>query len=254
MTLEHRLERLERESRRMRRVGATGIAAIAAVVLALPLHAGEPQPQVLKARDVLDRMAKAYAGCKSYRDTGVVKIVFVSDTGDRTVERPFKTAFVRPDRFRFEYTEKQGGRENRFIVWRKGEEVRTWWDVNPGVEKPESLRLALAGATGVSGGSAHTIPTLLLPDEVGGWRLTDLAGAKRIENAKLDEVDCFRIEGKCDDNLMTLWIDTKTLLVRRIDDRKQFDDFRTETTTTYSPVIDEEVPEEALEFDPPREE
>lgn len=223
----------------------------AAVVL--PACAEEPQPRALTARDVLDRLAKAHAGCKSYHDSGVVKTVFVRATGNRTVEKPFATAFVRPDRFRFEYKEKAGdGQERRYIVWRKGKEVQTWWDVKPGVQKPESLGLALAGATGVSSGSAHTVPALLLPEEVEGWRLMDMTEAKRVDDAKFDNVDCFRIEGKCADSPTTLWIDQKTFLVRRIDAQSRFDDFRTEETTTYDPVIDEEIPDKKLEFDPPK--
>jgi outer membrane lipoprotein-sorting protein len=223
----------------------------ATVVLAA--GADEPKPQALTAQDVLDRVAKAYAGCKSYHDSGVVKTLFVQADGNRTVEKPFATAFVRPDRFRFEYKDKAGGGPERcYIVWRKGKEVQTWWDVRPGVEKPPSLGLALAGATGVSGGSAHTVPALLLPKEVGGRRLTDLAEAKRVEDAKLDRVDCFRIEGKFADSPTTLWIDQESFLVRRIDAREQFPDFRTETTTTYHPAIDEDIPDKKLEFDPPK--
>jgi outer membrane lipoprotein-sorting protein len=218
-----------------------------------PQQAEEPKPEAFKAEDVLGRMAKAYAACKSYQDSGNVKTVFVWADRNRTVEKPFTTAFVRPDRFRFEYKEKEGGGpERRHIVWRKGKEVQTWWDVQPGVEKPESLEIALAGATGVSGMSAHTVPALLLPKEVGGRRLTDITEAKRIDDAKLDKVDCFCIEGKFGGNPITLWIDQKTFLVRRIDAQQKFDDFRTETTTTYDPAIDEEIPDKKLEFDPPK--
>jgi outer membrane lipoprotein-sorting protein len=219
----------------------------------LPVIADEPKPQALKAQDVLDRMAKVYAGCKSYHDSGVVKTVFVQADGNRTVEKPFTTAFVRPDRFRFEYKENDGGGpERRYIVWRRGKEVQTWWDGKPGVEKPESLNLALAGATGVSGESAHTVPALLLPKEVEGRRLTDMTEAKRIADAKLDKVDCSRIEGKFAGRPTTLWIDQKSFLVRRIDAQMKFHDFRTETTTTYDPAIDEEIPDQKLEFDPPK--
>ena len=225
---------------------------IAAAVV-LSVSADEPKPQALKAQDVLDRMAKAYAGCKSYHDSGVVKTVIVQTGGNLTVAKPFTTAFVRPDRFRFEYKEKDGGgQERRYIVWRKGKEVQTWWDGKPGVEKPESLNLALAGATGVSGESAHTVPALLLPKEVEGRRLTDMTEAKRIDDAKLDKVDCFRIEGKFAGSPTMLWIDQKTFLVRRIDTQQKFDNFRTEETTTYDPVIDEEIPDKKLEFDPPK--
>jgi hypothetical protein len=39
--------------------------------------------------------------------------------------------------------------------------------------------------------------------------------------------------------------------VRKIDSQTKFTDFRTETTTTYEPVIDEEIADKLLEFDPP---
>ena len=44
-------------------------------------------------------------------------------------------------------------------------------DVKPGVRDHESLDFALIGATGVSVGSAHTIPRLLMPDTVNGRKL-----------------------------------------------------------------------------------
>jgi outer membrane lipoprotein-sorting protein len=237
----------------MRVVLTLSTCCFVAFVAGRSVYADEPKPDAINAAEVLDRMAKAYAGCKSYHDSGVVKTVYIRANGNQTVEKPFTTAFVRPDRFRFEYNEMEGGRpEHRYLVWRKGKEVATWWDVRPGVEKPESLGRALAGATGVSDSSSRTIPALLLPQEIGGRRLIDLSDAKRAKDAKLDTVDCFRIEGKFAGSPMTLWIEQKSLLVRRIETQKRFDDFRTETTTTYDPAIDEEIPDKKLEFDPPK--
>lgn len=216
-----------------------------------PVGADEPKPEALKAQDVLDRMAKAYANCKSYRDSGVVRTVFIEATGDRTKERRFATALVRPDRFRFEYEEKLlDGRDFRCIVWRKGKDVQTWWSVDSGLEKPRSLDSAVAQIAGVSAGSAHTIPALLLTNDVTGRRLTDIMEAKRVGDAKLGKVDCFRIEGDFVAGApMTIWIDKKAFLVQRIDSRRKFDRFRTEETTTYDPVFDKEIPDKNLEFD-----
>ena len=215
-----------------------------------------PKPAALKAQDVLDRMAAVYAGCKSYIDSGVVKTVFVLPDGNQTEVKPFTTAFVRPDQFRFEFTLKGGGPERRFVVWRRGKEVQTWWDLDLGVEKRKSLQKslgsALAGVAGLSDGSAHTIPALLLPKEVEGRRLTDLKEAKRIEDDKIDKVECFRIQGKYADTPMTLWIDQKTFLVRRIVTLTQVN-FRLEVTTNYTPAIDVKIEEKKLEFGHPKE-
>ena len=222
-------------------------SGLLATLLQTQAMAEEPKPDKFTAKQIVERIAEEYAKCKSYRDSGVVKTIFIRTDRKRTVEKPFTTAFVRPDRFRFEYKDK--GR--RYIVWCKGNDVQTWWDVTPGIKKPESLGLALAGATGVSSSSAHTVPALLIPDEVGGRRLTDITEAKRIEDANLDKVDCFRIQGQFVGSPMTIWVDKNTFLVRRIDSQKKFDDFRTERTTTYEPVINGEISDKMLEFDPP---
>jgi len=233
-----------RELRRLLISGAT-VALLAAGCSPDMAKSGDPSP-----KQILDRMAKAYAECKSYRDSGVVKTVFVEKTGNRTVEKPFTTAFVRSDRFRFEYKEKRGNQQSRYIIWSNGKEVLTWWDVKPGIEKPKSLWLASAGAAGVSSGSANRIPALLLPGEVWGSP-TVITDAKRAEDGKLDKVECFRVEGIYGNTPITLWIDKQSYLLRRIDQQMKFANFRTEETTTYDPTINEKITDKMLEFDPP---
>lgn len=220
------------------------------MALAAGLNADAASVRGMTAEEILGRMAAVYASCKSYRDTGVVKTVYISKRSHAT-EKPFSTAFVRPDRFRFEYRERRKGqREDRYIIWSRGGKVRRWWDVTPEAEEPESLSAALAAAAGVSSGASRTIPALLL-SSVKGRRLTDLAEARRIADAKLDEADCFRVEGRDNRALATVWIDQKTFLVKRIDTQVKFADFRTEETTTYDSAVDEPIADKTLEFDPP---
>ncbi len=232
--------------------------------------------QGLSAGEILGRMASVYATCATYQDSGCVTMAFVGGGArDRIEKRPFSTAFVRPSRFRFEFTE---GRGHRFLAVADGAETRTWWDVQPGVKSDSSLELALAGATGISGGAAHTVPSLLMPDRVGGARLTELIELRRLEDAKLADADCFRIEGVRpferdperqelarqqvlkitgqDLGIPTyaphvLWVERSTFLLRRIDDSVQHATYRTETTTTYEPRLDAAVAERQLAFDPP---
>jgi hypothetical protein len=226
---------------------------------------------------ILAALAEVYATCGSYRDSGRVVTRFL-DLGGRLTDtsvKPFRTAFVRPDRFRFEYRDEDAG-GGRCIVWSDGEATRTWWYVTPGVEEHESLGLAVAGATGVSGESAHTVPALLLPDRVRGRRLTDLGEVVSLGDERLDEVTCYRLQGRfaadpaaeerhrqevlrltgqqperCVDGPVTLWIDRGTFLVRRIEDHAQFETFRIEKVTTYEPATGITISEEELRFDPP---
>ena len=218
---------------------------------------------------ILEAVAEAYASCWTYRDSGQVKTRFHSQEGRnlRTSVKPFTTAFHRPDRFRFEYQHRYKAEHewSRYIVWAHGETVRTWWDVGPRFEQPESLGLALAGATGVSGGLAHTVPALLMPDRVSGRRLTDLAELASLPDEALGEVSCYRVSGRflphrvdltederhvqqaialtgrrperAEHSSLTVWIDRATLLIRRIEAGKQFETFRTDSVKDYTPAV-----------------
>jgi outer membrane lipoprotein-sorting protein len=219
--------------------------------------AAKPAKDDAAPAEILGRMAEVYKSCKSYSDSGVVKTIFFQQNGQHVVEKPFTTVFVRPDHFRFEYSSTfrvPGAKQMRHIVWAKGKDVRSWWDVQPGVKKGDSLDMALAGATGVSSGSAHTIPRLLMPKEVSGWSVTELRNTKRLSDAKVDNVACYRIEGSRKDGdgePVTLWISKKTYLIHRIDKTNKFANFRTEGTTTYKPSAGIEIKESKLRFNPP---
>jgi pimeloyl-ACP methyl ester carboxylesterase len=197
-------------------------------------------------------MAQVYRTCGTYRDTGVVRTVYVEKLGERTDEKPFRTAFVRPDRFRFEFTYKHFlGNPDRYIVWRQGSDVRSWWGVRPGVEKLESLSEGLSGATGVSGGSAHTVPRLLLPGEVDGRSLEEMTGVVRLADSPCGQSTCSVVEGLYADQKRKIWIDPRTYLLRRVEGATAFEGFRTVETTTYEPRVNEPPRDGDLEFGAP---
>jgi hypothetical protein len=229
----------------------SGLASGLCLIARIATCPVEPGAKVPSAGEILSRVAAAYGDCQSYRDRGVVRVTFIQADGRRWTElKPFTTAFRRPDRFRFEFLEGPSDDARRYIVWAQSGAVHTWRDVRPGVSSEPSLGLALAGATGVSGGSAHTIPALLLPQAVDGWRLTDLSDVTRLEDAMLGGRSCIRVQGRKLKNPSTVWIDRETFLVRQIDEANTFPDFRTEQTTTYTPEFGE-VGDDMLAFEPP---
>jgi hypothetical protein len=234
--------------------------------------------------EIPERMVGAYAGCKSYQDSGCVTSVAVSADRQRTRTRAFSTAFARPDRFRFEFRSSHDGVQwRRYIVWAQGADVRTWWDIRSRIEQSDSLSTALAGAVGVSGGSAKRVGTLLMPGEVGANWVGLLCDLKRLEDAHLGAAECFRVRGTMvpprrvtpwvpaewnrfqegvrrltgmtleaiERGPRTLWIDKATFLLRRMEEPVQFERHQADTTTDYDPRIDVTIPEEQLQFDPP---
>jgi len=210
--------------------------------------AGLPKPEAasaMGARQILDRVEQIYRGCQSYQDSGLVETVFFEATGQRTRRLSFKTALVRSHTFRFEFREGS----DSYVVWSNGVDVRSWWSIQPGVKDEESLARALGGATGVSAGSAHTIPALLFPDDVQGRRVTRMENVRQIADAELGTVTCHRFQGQFGEDPVTVWTDAATFLIRRIDEGTKFDSFRTETTTTYDAQVNGSVPQQALAFD-----
>ncbi|HEX6884492.1 MAG TPA: hypothetical protein VF530_14040 [Planctomycetota bacterium] len=209
-------------------------------------------PRDLDAYGILLRSERVYAECRTYRDTGAVKTVYIKDGKRRTVTKPFSTAFVRPDRFRYEFLDRRGDEEfDRYLIWSEARDVKTWWDIRPGVETESTLERALGAARGVSGASSYTIAELLMDFPAGFERVTDLSDAVRQGEEDLGGIRCFVVTGGSREEPVTLWIDQSTFLLRRIDEQNVFPDFRTEETTTYDPVIDEAIPESLLAFDPP---
>ena len=232
---------------------------LSAVVVMLFLFAGaaHSQDESASARQIMDQAISTYASCDSYLDEGEVRTLFLTPRGKRTEVKPFSTAFVRPTDFRFEFRDRVGDGEEdwtRYIVWRSSEAVKTWWTIRPGVKTAEDLPLALAGATGVSGGSAAVIPSLLLP-EMSGMRYTSLTGLKLLGEEKVNGSDAYKIEGQDrGGRTLTFWIDKASLLIVQLYERTKFPDFETEQTTIYKPRVNVEIAAEKLAFNAPQKE
>ncbi|TWU48687.1 hypothetical protein Poly51_45880 [Rubripirellula tenax] len=211
----------------------------------LPRVASDP-----KATQAIEQMAKAYSDCQSYSDSGTVTTVFHSDKEDRTVVKHFSTAMIRPSKFRFEFNE-QDDPDSRYIIWQDGGDVLTWWDLKKRSEREDSLGMAIAGATGVSSGSAHTVPAMLMPAEIGGRLITALKSAQLGASESLGEHACLTIKASYGGDPITIWIDEQSHLIRRIDTTSVFDDFTTSETTIYDPVVDDEIEPNRLAYDAP---
>lgn len=134
------------------------------------------QQRTLTPQAILKKTAEVYASCSSFQDVGLVVTTFEESTGQRVESQPFKLFFSRPTRFRFEwvdFNQKKNGLLN--VVWSNGEAAFTYWEPDR-YEKTQSLKLGIAGASGVSSGAAHTMPSLLMP-QMRMWAVTDLSGS-----------------------------------------------------------------------------
>ncbi|MFN0110565.1 MAG: LolA family protein [Blastocatellia bacterium] len=230
---------------------------VAALMIAL-LPSANARQSAPTAQQIMEKTMAAYADCKSYSDSGRVETLFIMKHGKRTTVKPFSTAFVRPDAFRFEYQERDGEKDwRRYIVWQKASDIKSWWTLKPEVKELESLSMALAGPTGVSGGSAIRVPSLLLPSSMANG-LKFLTELKLLSEEPIGVHSAYKIEAKdSSGRIQTLWIDTQRFLILKVFQKIKFeanssvnprsDGFEMETTTFYDPQINEPVPAAKLE-------
>ena len=201
------------------------------------------------ADEIISRMNSVYANSHSYQDSGMVKDVFLKTNETRIAEKPFTTAFIRPDRFRYEFRETPPGRkERRFVIHQDGKTLRVHWDLPRDANAP-TLDRAIAMATGISSESAITVPGMLLPKEITWRRAIRFSKPTRIQDERVGNRDCFRIHDQFRYNVVTYWIDKENFLLRKIFKEATFDDFRVESTTTYAPVMNGFVEPSLLTFD-----
>lgn len=178
------------------------------------------------AESVLSRMVESYALLQSYRDSGTVRFQIIGLENEIT----FETAFVRPNSFRFGWVSHHPFPPLKYLKWRSviwstSTDSYTWNDGYLGLaaetRKDTSLAMSVAGATGVSGGAANTIATLLMPDIWGtspfGTSLRTLAFPKLTGIESVESVDCYHIVGTASrGEQYDLWLGTKDYLLRKM--------------------------------------
>lgn len=218
-------------------------------------------------------LTHAYIECDTYRDSGIVTNTITPDgrrTPHTTMQR-FCTAFIRPDRFRFEFREVELVESEgcRYLVHAEPSAVRSWWQLEPAlVRSHPSILDSLAGPTGISHGVASTVPFLLLARQFRKQLgLICDPDAFVLVNDCVDGVDYLRLDrqapvsvraapatlGESDEPVMlreSFWIHPKTFLLHRSERQNRFSDFTSATTTIYKPAVNETISDSKLAFDP----
>ena len=222
--------------------------------------ASTQQNTAFTGEQILAQVKANYAQCQSYMDSGQVQTVYIRERERRTEIKPFTTAFVRPGGFRFEFQSRRGELEwDRYIVWQKDSAVKSLWTPNEEEREFNDLGRALAGPTGVSGGSASLMPALLLPQIIRGGLLKVLTNVTLVGEDSVGKFAAYKLEAlDLAGRTVTLWIDKGRLVLLRLYQKRKIDPsklpngkgapFETENTITFDPVINEPVPATRLEF------
>ena len=188
--------------------------ALAACGAAASGQSKGPDPQ-----SVVKAMADRYASLSSYQDSGVVETVGVAPLTRRSTDVFFKTYFTRPNKLRFEWTDFTPlSSFERSAVWSDGAKAFGFhsFEREKGAQAQQDMALAIAGATGVSHGSAHTVPNLLMGG-LGGFMLTDLGKLSLKGQETFEGEDCYVVEGyHPNGEAWQMWIGKRDSLLRKL--------------------------------------
>ena len=200
------------------------------------------QRPTMSGREILDRVISTYASCRSYSDEG--QITASRSSFSRTAR--FSTAFVRPTGFRYELQSDEF--RSRFVIWKDGENEKSW-SLQVG-EKEVPLEEGLSRVAFFSGGTSLFIPRLLLPTNFIGIGLFELLDDPKLTGTeKIDGRQVFKVEGTLRDQVMKLWIDQSSFLILKTYHKLQGG--AEEVTTKYKPTVNIDVSAAMLTFKPP---
>jgi hypothetical protein len=155
---------------------------------------------------------------------------------------------VRPNKLRFEWEEARSGDTDFNILWSDGKDTFSY-DVFPWVSKNEDLELGIAGATGISRGSSHTIPSLLM-SELSGFRLTEMDRLSLLREEQFEGEDCFVVQGFHPFGFpIEMWISKNDFLLRK--SRDQNHDGYWQEEIRRGVRINGDIAAEVFEYAPP---
>lgn len=206
-----------------------------------PAH--EPADEILRAAN--DR----YATCDSYEDTGELVGAVRESVTPRRIR--FYTVFDRASGgFVFNFADADG---MRGIIWRSSTGTTKWSRTgHPEMTEVPEVGYALAGFTGIARGIASRVPTLLLRIPTSA---NDGRGFHREADENIHEASCYKLVRHVGEDEFVLWIDKKSMAVRRTLHRKRIDagippetgllgadpPYRSSTTIDYRPIFDRPI-------------
>jgi outer membrane lipoprotein-sorting protein len=212
----------------------------------------EYQNKDITAQSIVEKMATQYANASSYEDTGVVMDVKEETSGHSETVIKFKTYFVRPNFFRFEWTDRSvvTSEERLSVVWNNGKQTFRYYSwADPAVEEKENTGFGIASATGVSRGSAHTIPTLLMK-EVGGFGLVELTNLSLLGEEHFEGEDCYILRGYHPQKFpINIWISKRDFLLRKTKEPEEDGSYKVEIHRHVK--LDGKITPELFNFTPP---
>jgi len=192
-------------------VGAAALLAGGATTVVL---SGDGTGDGLPPSEIFKRAQEKYASLISYSDEGMT-IATVSGT---TITHSFTIRLARPKFYRIEWEQSSqtGARKytTKGAVWSAGE--GDFLEMGGVAQKQSDKESALAGATGISGSAAATVPGTFFKMNWGNQLGGSVAGEKRQTDEKVGDVDCYVFTSELKGRTKTLWIGKQDFLIHQV--------------------------------------
>jgi hypothetical protein len=170
------------------------------------------------AKTLIPQIVDTYARARFYTDKGTLTREL--DEGVH-FKVEFETAFQRPDYFSFAFSKTLTGPGGRgYTTSHRLECARDKIQIDDGqseVDLPKWLDSAVAALTGISGGTAHVIARLLMPDRISGVMLFDAPRCALLGDHFIDEQAHFVIRLRGGGRQDHVFVNRSTLVIRAIE-------------------------------------
>jgi outer membrane lipoprotein-sorting protein len=196
-------------ARRKVAVGISAAILLAGGIAAVILWSDVARDRLSPA-EIIKRAREKYASLTSYSDEGTT----VAALNGTTITTAFTIRLARPNLYRIDWEQAvPSGFANKGAVWSSGQ--GDFLQIGGGAKKQANQELALASATGISGGAAATIPgtffKLTWGDQLGDSVLSE----KQQADEKVGGVDCYVFTASAKGWTKTLWIGKQDFLIHQ---------------------------------------
>lgn len=136
--------------------------------------------------EVFERTAQKYADCRTYSDSGRVE----SNLGVMT----FKTTFVRPNLFKFEFSHETEEQGKSGIIWSDGNEFFTSYNHELDHVPCDNISSLFVEIGLAAQPVSYLVPMILLPDYADAHALANGAPYTTAEHTSIADRSCHRIK------------------------------------------------------------
>ena len=170
--------------------------------------------------EIFEKVKSAYKSMDTYKAQGTITANIDTGGTETNLETTFSIILKKPNLYLISWTQKNkpmAGMSQSGAVWSDGAQPYLYMGGTNAYSKMGSDELALASATGISGGAAFTIPSLFFsvfkdqPD-----RFSRLKDPQIEKTEKVGEEDCYVISGSSSiSKKETFWVSKTSYLIKK---------------------------------------